>query len=159
MGKYVNPPCNSSLATSCANSVIASSEGRVAALFTQGVSSSAERELAIDETTPTVSLAPNVCAVPGVFAAVEEGEERVEEFVDHRSGEKSAARHLEGEADDNDSFVDIMSGITAVGDDEWEGWTFADALARTNLSMERLAEGIVDTSRLPTCESSFFIPH
>ena len=48
MNKYVNPPCNSSLATSYAKSVMASSEGKVAALFTEGVSSSVERELAID---------------------------------------------------------------------------------------------------------------
>ena len=75
------------------------------------------------------------------------------------SGEESAARHLEGEVDDNDSFVDIMSGFTAVGDVESEGWTFADAVARANLSVETLAEGVVDTSRLPTRKSSFFIPH
>ena len=53
-----------------------------------------------------------------------------------------------------------MSGITAVGGAESEGWLFADALARTNLALETLAEGvIVDTSRLPTGESSFFIQH
>ena len=102
--------------------------------------------MAVDETASTVSLAPNTCVVPGVSAAVEEGEE-------------SAVRHLEGEADDDDSFVDIMSGITAVGGAESEGWTFADALARANLSVETLAEGVVDTSRLPTRESSFFISH
>ena len=58
-----------------------------------------------------------------VSLAVEEGEECVEEFVDHLGGEESTARHfaLERETDDNDSFVDIMSGITAVGDDELEG--------------------------------------
>ena len=161
MNKYVNPPCNSSLTTSCATFVMASSEGRVAALFTEGVSSSAERELAIDETASTVSLAPKIYVVPGVSAAVEEGEECVAEFADHLSGEESVARQfvLEGEADENDSFVDLMSGITAVGDAQSDGWTFADALARANLSVETLAEGVVDTSRLPTCESSFFIPH
>ena len=136
-----------------------SSEGKAAALFTEGVSSSAEGELAIDETASTVSLAPNVCVVPGVFAAVEEGEECVGEFVSRVSGEESAARHLEGKIDDNDSFVDIMTGITAMGDAESKGWTFVDALARANLSVETLAEGAVDTSRLPTRESSFFIPH
>ena len=53
-----------------------------------------------------------------------------------------------------------MSGITAVGGAESEGWTFADALARSNLSVETLAEGVIaDTSRLPKRESSFFIPH
>ena len=117
--------------------------------------------MAIDETASTASLAPNVCVVPRVSAALQEGEDCVEEFVDHVSGEESVALHfvLEGEADDNDSFVDIMSSMTAVGDAESEGWTFVDALARANLSLETLSEGVVDTSRLPTCESSFFIPH
>ena len=79
--------------------------------------------------------------------------------MDHLSGEESAARHLEGEADDKDSFIDIMSGITAVGDAELKGWIFADAPARANLSVETLSEGVVDTSRLPTYEFSFFISH
>ena len=50
MNEYVNPPCNSSVATSRVESAMASScdEGRMAALFTEGVSSSAEGELAID---------------------------------------------------------------------------------------------------------------
>ena len=130
----------------------------MAALFTEGVSSSAEGELAIDETASTVSLAPNTCVVPGVSAVVEESEEGVGVFASPVSGEERAARHLE-EADDNDKFVDIMSGNTGVGGAESEGWTFADALARANLSMETLAEGVVDTSRLPTRKSSFFIPH
>ena len=137
---------------------MASSEGRVAALFTEVLSSSADGELAIDETTSTVSLAPNVCVVPGVSAVVEEDEECVGEFSSPVAGEESGARHLE-EADGNDSFVNIMSGITAVGGAESESWTFADALARANLSVETLVEGIVDTSRLPTRESSFFISH
>ena len=129
---------------------MASSEGRVTALFTEGVSSSAEAELAIDETASTVSLAPNVWVVPRVSASVEEGEECVREFVSPLSGEESAGRHLEGEADDNDSFVDIKSGIIASGVAESEGWTFADELAGANLSMDTLAEGVVDTSRMPT---------
>ena len=77
---------------------MASSEGRFAALFTEGVSSSAERELAIDETTSTVTLARNVCVVPGVSAAVEEDEECVGEVASPVAGEESAARHLEVEA-------------------------------------------------------------
>ena len=72
-------------------------------------------------------------------------------FADHLSGEESAERHRKEETDDNDSFVDSMSCITAVGDVESEGWTFADALARANLSVETLAEGVVDTSHLHTC--------
>ena len=115
--------------------------------------------LAFDETTSTVSLAPNVRVVPGVSAAVEEAEECVGEFSSPLSGEEGAVRHLEGEADDNDSFVNIISGITAVGGAQSEGWTFANALARANLSVETLAEGVVDTSRWPTRESSFLISH
>ena len=138
---------------------MASFESRVAALFTESVSSSAEGESVIDETASTVSLAPNTCVVPGASAAVEEGEECVGGSASPVSGEESAVRHLEVEADDNDSFVDIISGITAVGGAESEGWTFADALARANLSVETLAEAVVDTSRLPTRESPFFISH
>ena len=44
-----------------------------------------------------------------------------------------------------------MSGVTAVGGAESEGWTFADALGRANLSVKKLAEGVADTSHLPTC--------
>ena len=106
-----------------------------------------------------MSLAPNVRLVPGVYAAVEEGEECVGKFSSPVFGEEGAVPHFEGEVDDNDIFVDIMSGITAVGGAESEGWTFADALARANLSVESLVEGVIDTSRLPTGEFSFFIPH
>ena len=53
-----------------------------------------------------------------------------------------------------------MSGISAAGGAESEGWTFAEALVWANLSVETLAEGVVDdASRLPTRESSFFISH
>ena len=138
---------------------MANSESRLAALFTEGVSSSAEGELAIDETTSTVSLVPNVCVVPGESAVVEEDKECVGESGNTVSGEESTVGYREGEADDNDSFVDIMSGISAAGGAESEGWTFADALVRANLSVDTLAEGVVGTSRLPTRESSFFIAH
>ena len=66
---------------------MASSESRVAALFTEGVSSSAEGELAIDETKSTVSLVPNDRAVPGVSAVVEEDEQCIGESGNAVSGE------------------------------------------------------------------------
>ena len=56
-------------------------------------------------------------------------------------------------------FFDFMSGFSAFSDAESEGWTFGDALARANLSVETFAEGVVDTSRLPTCESPLFIAY
>ena len=138
---------------------MAISESRLAALVTEGVSSAADGELATDETTSTVSLLPNVRVVPGVSAVVEEDEECVGESGNAVSGKQSTVGYREGEADDNDSFVDIMSGISVAGGVESEGWTFADALVRAKLSVETLAEGVVGTSRLPTRESSFFIAH
>ena len=139
---------------------MASSESRLAALFTEGVSSSAEGELAIDETTSSVSLVPNVRVVPGESAVEEEDEECVEESGDVVSAEESTVGYHEGEGDENDSFVDIMSGISAAGGAESEGWTFADALVRANLPVKTLAEGVVDDAcRLPTCESFLFISH
>ena len=91
---------------------------------------------------------------------MEEDEECVEESGNAVSGDESTVGYHEGEGGDNDSFVDIMSGISAAGGAESEGWTFAEALVRANLSVETLAEGVVDdASRLPTGESSFFISH
>ena len=77
-----------------------------------------------------------------------EGEECIRHFVDHMSGEDGALSRQDfgSEAADEDSFVDILSGITADGGAESEGWTFARALAHAKLSVETLAEGDIDTS-------------
>ena len=128
MNIYVNPPCKiiSSLVHYPISHVLhqismASSESRLAALVTEGVSRSAEGELAIDETTSTVSLVPNVRVVPGVSAVVEEDEECVGESGNAISCEESTVGYRGGKADDNDSFVGIMSGISAAGGAESEG--------------------------------------
>ena len=83
---------------------------------------------------------PNVRVVPGVSAVVEEDEECVGESGDAVFGEESTVGYREGEGDDNDSFFDIMSGISAAGGAESEGWTFADELVWANSSVETLAE-------------------
>ena len=90
--------------------------------------------------------------MPDLSVAVREGKECVRDFLDYLSGEENARSRqiLGGEADDDDSFVDIMSDITAVADAESEGWTFGDALALANLSVQTLAEGVFDTLHLPT---------
>ena len=155
MNESLNPPCDSSLATSWIKSAIASSfgEGKLAALFFDGVSSSAEGELAIDETASTVILAPDLWVVPVLSVAVREEDECVGDFLDCLIGEEGAVSHLVsgGEADDNDELLDIISGITAVDGAEAEVWKFADALARAILSVETLEEGVVDKSHLPRC--------
>ena len=90
--------------------------------------------------------------------AAREEEERVRDFLDRVSGEKGGRNRQDcgHEAGDKDSFVDIMSGNTADGNAELEGWTFADALACANLYIETLAEGLIDTSQLPKCFSPSF---
>ena len=105
-----------------------SDEGRVTAPFTEVVSTSAEGELAIDENASTVSSAPNF----DLFEAVREGEQCVHVFLEHLSCEQIASicQSLGRGADGDDSFVDILSGNTAVGDAESEDWTFAYALPR-----------------------------
>ena len=130
-----------------------SDESRAKISFTEGVSSSAEGELAIDEDVPTVTLAPNPCVVPDLIEAVTEGEECIRHFLEHLSGNENALSHpiFGGEADDDDSFHDIMGDIIADGVAESEGRTFSDALARANLSVETLKDGVIDTSQLPTC--------
>ena len=123
---------------------------KMAAPFTEVASTSAEGELVIDESASTVSVGPNVCAVPDVTEAMQKGEECNGEFLDQLIGDGNAASPLVlgGEADDNDSFVDIRNCLNAVGDAELEGWTYAEP---ASLSVETLAGGIVDTSCFPTC--------
>ena len=69
-------------------------DGRVAPLFTEDISCSAEEELRIDESAPTVSLASNLFVVPDPSVAVQEGEECVRDLLDHLSGEENAASYL-----------------------------------------------------------------
>ena len=71
-----------------------SDEVEVAILFTEDESSSAEEELAIHETASMVSLASNVCVVPDKSVFVQEGEECVQDFLNHLSGEENSARHF-----------------------------------------------------------------
>ena len=125
--KYRNPPCNSSVATSCVKYPTASSseEGSATAPFTEGASSSTEGQLEIDESALTSSLAPNTCVVPDLSVVVQGGKKCVREYLNQLSDEESPfiSQLLASEAadDDDDSFVDIMSGIAAVGDVELEG--------------------------------------
>ena len=90
--------------------------------------------------------------MPDPSVAVRDEEECVRDFLDKGNVEEEVACDLvlREEADVNDSFVDIMSGLTALGSVELEGWTFPDALARANSSTGKLAESVVDKSHLTT---------
>ena len=130
-----------------------SDEATVTSPFTGSVASSAEGELVIDENVSTVNLSPSPPAVPKMNVAVREREECDGDFLDHLSGYEGALSCQEcgGEGDNNDSFVDVISGITAGGRAESQGWTFREALARANLPMETLAESGIDIAQSPTC--------
>ena len=88
MNEYLNPSCISSLATSCVEfaMVISLVEGKVATAFTEGVSSSAEAELVIDENASTVSLVTNLCVVRIPSVVMKEGEECARDLLDYLCG-------------------------------------------------------------------------
>ena len=73
MNEYINTSCNSSVAPSCVESAMDSfcDEGKVATPFTEGVSSSAEVEMAIDGNASAVSLAQNLCVELDLSVAVQ----------------------------------------------------------------------------------------
>ena len=114
MNQYINPLFNSLIAPICFAFTMASSsdEGRATTALTEGVSNSAEGDLAIDEDASTVHLAVNSCVFPILTVAVRAEEECIREFLVQLSGEEGALSREDGrnEAADNDSFVDIMSG-------------------------------------------------
>ena len=129
-----------------------SDEGRGSSFFAGSVSSSRERDLVIEDDVSTVSIFLNLPVFPGLKVAATEEEECIRELLDGVSGQEGArsGQKCRCEGDDGGSFVDIMSGFTAGGGAESEGWTIADALDRANFSLETLAEGVIDTSQLPT---------
>ena len=109
--------------------------------FTGSDASSVEGESVIDDDASTNSLVRNTTIVPDVTVAVRVKAECFHELPDLLGGEEGALSRQEcgGEGDNEDSFVDIKSGITANGGGESEGWTFAETLAPANLSMETSA--------------------
>ena len=68
-------------------------EGKVAALFTEGVSSSAEEEMAIDETASMVTLAQMLVLCTKCLT-VRKSKECAQDFLDHLSGKESAVCHF-----------------------------------------------------------------
>ena len=153
MIKNVNPPCNSSLATSfiILTKIMSSSEienevGRTSPFVVEGA-------LEIDEREVEESVSPVPPFVPVLSVAEREGVECVRRVLEQLSSEviDGAERTLERDDDGNDSFVDV------VGDEETdegavsEGFTFAEALMRANLLSETVLEGGVGSSELPLC--------
>ena len=155
MNKYINPPCNSSLATSfniltkIMSSLERENEVRRASPFAEDVVE--EGALEIDEREVEESVSPVPPFVPNLSVAESEGIECVRRVLEQLSSEVIDSTEGALERDDydgNDSFVDV------VGDEEMdegavsEGFTFAEALMRANLLSETVLEGGVGS---PNC--------
>ena len=160
MSKYVNPPCNSPLATSfiILTKIMSSPRrenevGRTSPFAEDFVK---EGALEIDEREVEESVSPVPPFAPDLSVAEREGVECVRRVLEQLSGEamESAERAVERDDDDDDghdSYVDV------VGDEETdegavsEGFTFAEALMRANLLSETVLEGGVGSSEMPLC--------
>ena len=130
MNKYVNPPCNSSLATSF---VLQKKEfnpeeaAGIPSLFGGSVAGD-ERELAIDEVLAASSSVPSFHFVPDSNVNVRKGEE----FV-RRTLEEVEARAVRAEeASEGNSFVDIKGGLEKETGGESEEFKFSDILQRAD---------------------------
>ena len=157
MNKYVNPPCNSSLATSfiILTKILSSSErdnevGRASPFAGDVVE---EGALEIDEREVEESVSPVPPIVPDLSVAGREGVECVRRVLEQLSSEviDGAERTLERDDDGNDSFVDVVGDEQTDGGAVSEGFTFAEALMRANLLSETILEAGVGSSELPLC--------
>ena len=153
MNKYVNPPCNSSLATSfiILTKIMISPRrenevGRTSPFAEDVVE---EGALEIDEREVGESVSPVHPFAPNLSVAETEGVECVSRVLEQLSGEviESTERALERDDDDgNDSFVDVVGDEQTDEGPVSEGFTFAEVLMRANLVSETVLEGGVGSS-------------
>ena len=158
MNNYVNPPCNSSLATSfiILTKIMSSSErenevGRTSP-FGDDVVEEGALEIDEREVEESVSLVPTFA--PNLSVAEREGVECVRRVLEQLSSEviDSTERALERDnVVGNDSFVDVVRDEQTDEGAVSEGFTFAEALMRANLLSETVVEGGVGSSELPLC--------
>ena len=160
VNKYVNPPCNSSLATSFINLItkIMSSSGRENELGRRspfGDDVVEEGALEIDEREVEESVSPVPPFVPDLSVAEREGVECVRRVLEQlsREGVDERERAVERDDDDDgdDSFVDVVGDEHADEGAVSEGFTFAETLMRANLLSETVLERGVGSSELPLC--------
>ena len=158
MNKYVDPPCNNSLATSfiILTKILSSSEREDEVRRTSPFADDVVEEgaLEIDEREFGESVSPVPPFVPDLSVAEREGVECVRRVLEQPSSEviDGSERALERDDDDgNDSFVDVVGDEQTDEGAVSEGFTFAEALMRANLLSETVLEGGVGSSELPLC--------
>ena len=116
-----------------------------------GSVSSDERKLAIDHNVTARSWSP-VPPLPDLNVVAREGEDCVRRALEEV--EASFASHADcraEEANEKESFVDIMGSLERETGGESEGFTFTDILQRADMLSETLLEAVVDTPDLPLC--------
>ena len=158
MNKYVNLPCNSSLATSfiILTKLLSSSErenevGRTSPFGDDVVE---EGALEIDEREVEEIVSPVPPFAPNLSVAEREGVECVRRVLEQLSSKviDSTERALERDDDDgSDSFVDVVGDKQTDEGGVSEGFTFTEALMRASLLSETVLEGDVGSSELPLC--------
>ena len=158
MNNYVNPPCNSSLATSfiiltkiMSSPRIENEVGRTSQFAEDVVE---EGALEIDEREVGESVSPVPPFAPNLSVAERKGVECVRRVLEPLSSEviDSTERAVERDDDDgNDSFVDVVGDKQTDEGAVSENCTFAEVLMRANLLSETVLEGGVGSSELPLC--------
>ena len=162
MNKYVNPPCNSSLATLFIILItkIMSSSGReneVGRSSPFGDDVVEEGALEIDEREVEESVSPVPPFFPNLSVAEIEGVECVRRVLEQLSSEaienteRALERDDDNDGDRNDSFVDVVGDEQTDEGAVSESFTFAEALMRANLLSETFLEGGVGSSEMPLC--------
>ena len=158
MNKYVNPPCNSSVATSfnILTKIMSSSGRKIEVGRTPPFADDVVEEgaLEIDEREVEESVSPVPPFVPNLSVVEREGGECIRRVLEQLSSEviDGTERALERDDDDgNDSFVDVVGDEQSDEGAVSEGFTFAEALMRANLLSETVLEGGVGSSELPLC--------
>ena len=114
--------------------------------FRESVASD-EPELAVDEGVPESSVVPNLQFVPDSNVVIQEGEECVRRVLEEIEASDSRTK----EANEGESFVDIMVGLEKEVGSESEGFTLADILQCADPLSETVLEGMNGVPDLPLC--------
>ena len=155
MNEYINPPCNSSLATSFINGMSSREEIEVGRTFPFAEPDEVVEEgaLEIDERAVERISSLDPPFVLSFAAAEREGVQCARRTLEQLGGEVISATEPVFDEDDEgeNTFVDVVGGGQRNEGAESEGFTFIDALMRANLLSETLLEGVVSSYELPVC--------
>ena len=155
MNEYMNPPCNSSSATSLINGMSSLEEIKVGRTspFAESDEVVEEGALEIDEGVVERISSLDPPFVLSFAAAEKEWKQCARRALEQLGGEVISGTEPVFDADDEgeDTFVEVVGGGQRDEGEQSEGFTFVDAFMRANLLSETLLEGVVSSSELPLC--------